>query len=207
MPRRKPGDPPPKTCKRAEAARKRNATGDLRRGKTKRTKEEVVAALTKSKGLMYVTSKVLRVTYTTLQDYVKRWDLMPLIDELRGRRVDAAELRLDRAVAQGQDWAVKFTLSTLGQDRGFIPLTKKLIGQDPNNPLPQGQRVDMEKVLARLPVEMVRALLDAMKAVQEEQKVLTQPTVVHALPAPEMTVAQGVPTAENEGDEEAEWSS
>lgn len=204
MPRRRPGDGPPKTCKRAEAARKRNATGDLRRGRTKCSKEQVVEALEKSKGLMYIACKQLNIAFQTLGSYVDKWNLRPLIDELRGRRVDDAELKLDRAVRQGEDWAVKYTLSTLGQDRGFIPLTKKLIGQDPNNPLPQGQRVDMEKVLSRLPVEMVRALLDAMKAVQEEQKALPQPTVVQALPAPEMTAAQGVPTAENEGGEEAE---
>lgn len=204
MPRRRPGDGPPKTCKRAEAARKRNATGDLRRGRTKCSKEQVVEALEKSKGLMYIACKQLNIAFQTLGSYVDKWNLRPLIDELRGRRVDDAELKLDRAVRQGEDWAVKYTLSTLGQDRGFIPLTKKLIGQDPNNPLPQGQRVDMEKVLSRLPVEMVRALLDAMKAVQEEQKALPQPTVVQALPAPEMTAAQGVTAVENGGDEEAE---
>lgn len=204
MPRRRPGDGPPKTCKRAEAARKRNATGDLRRGRTKCSKEQVVEALEKSKGLMYIACKQLNIAFQTLGSYVDKWNLRPLIDELRGRRVDDAELKLDRAVRQGEDWAVKYTLSTLGQDRGFIPLTKKLIGQDPNNPLPQGQRVDMEKVLSRLPVEMVRALLDAMKAVQEEQKALPRPVTVQALPAPEMTAAQGVPVGEDEGGEEAE---
>lgn len=171
---------PPGNPRLAEMNRQRKD-----KGRTARTKEEVIQALEKHNGLIFRSARHLKINATTMRKYVDRWGLQVLIDELRGRHVDNAEYSLAVAVKRGDEWAVKYTLSTLGQERGYVPVTKRLVGQDPDSPPlhPRGVGIgELEKILDRLPLEVVRAIRDTMVMVREEQ--LQGPKPVEALPGP-----------------------
>src|SRR5215471_20470162 len=85
------------------------------------TAEAVIAALVDAKGLVASAARKLGCQRQTIYNWAKRnKQVRETIDAQRAQFVDAAELALMTAVAKGEPWAVKFTLSTLGKDRGYV---------------------------------------------------------------------------------------
>ena len=85
------------------------------------TAEAVIAALVETKGLVASAARKLGCKRQTIYNWAKRnKQVRETIDAQRAQFVDAAELALMTAVAKGEPWAVKFTLSTLGKDRGYV---------------------------------------------------------------------------------------
>lgn len=87
----------------------------------KKTKEAVRIALEKAKGRIFLAAKSLEVSGETVRKYLQRWpELQEIIEDIRGRALDVAEVALDRAVIAGEAWAVCFFLKTQGKARGYI---------------------------------------------------------------------------------------
>jgi len=65
----------------------------------------------------------------------KRMELEPEIGAViaaeRERRIDIAETALDRAVIEGEAWAVCFTLKCIAKDRGYVE-RQEISGVDGN---------------------------------------------------------------------------
>jgi len=89
-------------------------------GKKRYTVKEVVAALHACQGLVYLAAEKLGCTSATIINYQNRYpSIRAVVLEKRGRRVDVAEAALDKAVLNGEAWAVQFLLRTQGKDRGY----------------------------------------------------------------------------------------
>jgi hypothetical protein len=83
--------------------------------------QQVIDALTQTKGLVYLAAKSLGCDGNTVQSYCKRFPSVQAAKEAaRGRLLDEAELRLWRAVQDGAPWAITFVLSRLGKHRGYV---------------------------------------------------------------------------------------
>lgn len=90
------------------------------RGSSKCSKAQVIAALRKTGGAVYLTAKSLKVSHVTVLNYIKRWkEVEEVLREERGKLIDYAENRLLKAVKRGDAWAVAFCLKTIGKDRGY----------------------------------------------------------------------------------------
>ena len=86
----------------------------------KYTAEQVVAAITQSRGLVSYTAQLLGCEEQTVRNYVKRYaSVKDALDAARNRIVDLGELRLFQAVDAGEAWAVQYLLRSLGRDRGY----------------------------------------------------------------------------------------
>lgn len=98
--------------------------------KEKYTPEEIAAALTASKGMIYVAARAIGCAPNTIYAYAKRYKIVREAMELeRGIMVDTAELALWKALQAGEAWAISLTLKTLGKDRGYVE-RQELTGQD-----------------------------------------------------------------------------
>jgi undecaprenyl pyrophosphate synthase len=85
------------------------------------TDEEIIAAINKFHAALFLAADELGCTVRTIDrravstpavaEAIKRW---------RGRRVDKAELKLEQAIDAGEQWAITFTLRTLGKERGYV---------------------------------------------------------------------------------------
>jgi len=85
------------------------------------TREQVVAALEKTKGMVFLAAKILGCSHVTVYNYAKRYkSVQQAIDANRGKVVDTAELKLYDAILAGEHWAVAFALRTIGRDRGYV---------------------------------------------------------------------------------------
>jgi hypothetical protein len=89
-------------------------------GKPKFTVEQVAKALNDCKGMVYLAAKQLKCHHQTVFNYLKRHaSLRDVVESNRGEMVDFAELVLWKALQNGEQWAVVFTLTRLGKDRGY----------------------------------------------------------------------------------------
>jgi hypothetical protein len=85
------------------------------------TAQQVIAALDKTRGMVYLAAKLLRCDPDTVQNYCKRFPTVEAAKvAARGELLDVAELKLWQAVQQGDAWAIAFTLKTLGKQRGYV---------------------------------------------------------------------------------------
>lgn len=84
------------------------------------TNDEIGAALTETKGMVYVAATRLGCSPNTIK---RRLSGSPALRELvaaaRGLMIDTAELRLAKAIQEGEPWAIQFYLKTQGRDRGY----------------------------------------------------------------------------------------
>lgn len=88
--------------------------------KQKYKAQQVIDALKKSKGMIYLAAESIGCHPDTIYNYAKRYaGVQAEIDNQRGRLVDIAELKLHQAVIDGELGAVKYVLSTLGKGRGY----------------------------------------------------------------------------------------
>jgi hypothetical protein len=84
------------------------------------TVEEVAAALRACNGLLFLAGERLGCCGKTVERYVQRYaSLREQVRASRERRVDIAEGMLDKAVLNGEPWAIRLTLVTIGRGRGF----------------------------------------------------------------------------------------
>jgi hypothetical protein len=89
------------------------------------TNEEIKAALTETKGLIYLAAKKLRCAANTIRYRMSRSpEIVQLVADLRQEFVDTGEASLYRAVVNGEPWAVALVLKTLGKDRGYVERTE-----------------------------------------------------------------------------------
>ena len=89
-------------------------------GKQRYTCNEVKGALAACNGLVYLAADRLGCTSATIINYMHRYpSIRQAVLERRGRRVDVAEAALDKAVLDGEAWAVQFLLRTQARDRGY----------------------------------------------------------------------------------------
>ena len=84
------------------------------------TAKEVVTALRKARGMVYLTAEVLGCSHTTIYNYAKRYtSVRKELEYQRGLFLDRAESKLMWMVDEGQPWAIQFALRTLGKSRGY----------------------------------------------------------------------------------------
>jgi hypothetical protein len=81
----------------------------------------IIKALEKCRGAIFLAADDIGCSYKTIERRAKTVKaVQDVIEKYRGRRVDVAELALDKALANGEQWAVVFALKTIGRDRGYI---------------------------------------------------------------------------------------
>ncbi len=84
------------------------------------TAEQVAAALRAAGGVHAIAAEQLGCHRTTILDYIRRYPkVRQAYDEARAVAVDRAESKL-MALVEREEWpAIRFTLVTLGRDRGY----------------------------------------------------------------------------------------
>lgn len=89
--------------------------------KQRYTPDQVSAALTTCKGLVYLAAKRLKCDPDTVYNYCKRYPAVQAIrDAQRGQMVDLAEQKLWQSIQRGEAWGITLCLKTLGRDRGYV---------------------------------------------------------------------------------------
>ena len=85
------------------------------------TKEQVAAALTRTKGMITLAAQTLGCDPTTVRNYVARYpELQVVLSDERDRMTDVAELKLYEAIQGREPWAVSLYLRTQGRSRGYV---------------------------------------------------------------------------------------
>jgi len=87
----------------------------------KLNKKLVIEALHKTKGAVYLAAKSLGCSHTAVYTYINNYpDIKEIKDFYIEELNDIAELKLRQAVHDGDQWAIKFQLSTQGKKRGYV---------------------------------------------------------------------------------------
>jgi hypothetical protein len=103
-------------------------------GKQRFTPAQVIAALKKSKGMLFLAAKHLRCDHETILNYCKRYPAVERAKQaLRGEMVDLAETRLQQAIQKGEPWGITLCLKTIGKDRGYVE--RQEVGGEGGQPL------------------------------------------------------------------------
>lgn len=90
--------------------------------------QEVVQALTKSRGIKAIAAHGLGCSRQTIDNYINRHpEIMRVYQEQRQTLIDVAEGQLVKKLDQGEWPAIKFVLTTLGRNRGYVE-RKELMG-------------------------------------------------------------------------------
>jgi hypothetical protein len=85
------------------------------------TKQQIKEALEATHGQVYLAADQLGCWPSALYARIRKDpDLQALIDLFDGRRTDAAELKLEQAIKNGEPWAIQFQLKTKGRNRGYV---------------------------------------------------------------------------------------
>lgn len=94
--------------------------------------EPIIEALKTTRGMLTLAADKLGVSRRTLFAYRERWpEIDQEVEEWRERRVDTAEIALDKAVMNGELQAIFFVLNCLGAKRGYGNKSKvELTGAD-----------------------------------------------------------------------------
>jgi hypothetical protein len=101
-----------------------------RRGKVIYSTEEIIRAIESAHGGIFIAAEKIGCSYKTIERRAKEVQAVrDAIEKWRGRRVDVAELALDRALANGEAWAVMFVARTLGKRRGYVE-RQEVTGED-----------------------------------------------------------------------------
>jgi len=88
--------------------------------KKKYSTDEIVAAMEGTGGIVSQLSRRLSVTWHTAKGYTAQNKACRLAWEAeREKALDLAESALLKAIQGGEQWAVKFFLSTIGKGRGY----------------------------------------------------------------------------------------
>ena len=80
----------------------------------------MIQALEETKGMVYLAADRLRCCHTTVYNYIKRHaTVRHEFDRQNGKLGDVCELKLYKAIQDGEHWAIAFYLKTKGKDRGY----------------------------------------------------------------------------------------
>jgi hypothetical protein len=87
--------------------------------------EEIIAALKKSRGLVYTAAERVGCAAETIYARSKQSPaIAEAIKHQRGKIIDKAEDKLIAAINKGEAWAIALMLKTLGKDRGYVERTE-----------------------------------------------------------------------------------
>lgn len=82
--------------------------------------KELIDALKKTKGMVYIAAKTLGCDPDTILNRARKEPAIAAeLKAQRGEVVDTAELKLLQAINDGQPWAIALMLKTQGKDRGY----------------------------------------------------------------------------------------
>jgi hypothetical protein len=96
------------------------------------TAQQVIAALTETKGMIYLAAQRLGCNAETIRNYCKRYpSVQAARDAQRGQMIDLAELKLWQSIQNGEPWGIAFCLKTIGKDRGYVE-RQEHTGEDGN---------------------------------------------------------------------------
>ena len=85
------------------------------------TVDEVAAALEKSHGLVSFAARLLGCNRTTIYNYFEKYPhLRQIITDAGEALVDKAELAVEKAIDNGEGWAISLVLKTKGKNRGYV---------------------------------------------------------------------------------------
>jgi len=106
--------------------------------KTGPTETEIIAALTKTHGMMSRAARILGCDRKTISNRLKEFpSIGQALEETELRRLDEAETSLDRNIKNGHQRAIEFFLKNKGKARGY--------GRDND----QDQEVDLATVIEK----------------------------------------------------------
>lgn len=93
----------------------------------KYTDGQIIEALEKSRGMVYVAARLLRCDPATVKKRIaEKPAVAQVVDDHSELFVDTAELKLIEAVNNGDSWAIQFALKTKGVRRGYSEKTTNL---------------------------------------------------------------------------------
>lgn len=96
-------------------------------------KEQIIEALNKTFGMIYLSAEMLGCRPGTIHNWVKRSpDVAAVVDHWRGKMLDVAEVKLYDKCQSGDNWAIGFVLSKLGKSRGYVEKNELDINSDIN---------------------------------------------------------------------------
>lgn len=85
------------------------------------TCEQVIQALQKTKGMVYLAARELGCHHQTIYNHIeKNPSVKRAWQAEHGKVGDSAELRLYQAIMNEEHWAITFYLRTKGKDRGYV---------------------------------------------------------------------------------------
>ena len=85
------------------------------------TPEQMITAITSSKGLVTVAARQLQCDPQTIRNYAKRYaSVRDALKEQREGMADLAEARLFQAIDRGEPWAIRLFLMTVAKERGYV---------------------------------------------------------------------------------------
>ena len=106
------------------------------------TPDQVAGALRQARGVKRAAARILGCNPATVSNYIARHpEVRAAFEEARALLVDDAESQLVAAVHAGEWPAVRYTLSTLGKDRGYTTRPTPLAPADPA-PVPEPDPLD-----------------------------------------------------------------
>jgi hypothetical protein len=126
------------------------------------TDGQIIDALTRSRGMVYVAARLLDCSPLTIKKRIEVSDkVRETVDAQAELFVDTAELKLIESVNNGDSWAIQFALKTKGRSRGYverqeisgpdggaIPLTAVPYAEDELEEWRQRQRRGLQNVKA-----------------------------------------------------------
>lgn len=109
------------------------------------TKTNFAKAVVGSKGIYKVIAERIGCGRWTMSKFIRRnWDFCrPLLEEERDDILDLAEAGLISALHERKDWAIKYTLSNIGQRRGWN--TQQTLGEFEEKKDIQTIQADLER--------------------------------------------------------------
>lgn len=113
--------------------------GEKMQGRKPRiTTKQVEAALISMSGNVSAAARSLGMSRNWVDTLIKRSEkLQQVVHDARQSMCDNAESALNRAVINGEAWAVCFTLKTQAKDRGYVERTQQEITGRDGGPIEQ----------------------------------------------------------------------
>ncbi len=128
------------------------------------TVEQVITALTESKGMVTVAAKKLGCSPTTVHNYIaKHTTIRDAMDAARDSQLDFAELKLFEEIKNNNTTAIIFYLKTVGKRRGYVERSEQV---NYNIPPELMARFDKLATEAQLPASQL--FEDMMNAIAAE---------------------------------------
>ena len=113
--------------------------------------KDIIDAMKKTNGNLTLTAQLLGCTREGIRLRVNKYpELKAVMNESRESVIDVAEGALQRAVLNGESWAISFTLKTIGKSRGYSEkIEQEITGKDgaPLNPRSMTDEELMQKII------------------------------------------------------------